>query len=470
MKNLYLHLDCKYSENLLTKVLNQEGHLNNNYKLFTIQDIKNELNIENEEQITEDILKQFIQSHHIDIQWDEYENVIWDMVLKPPLINNEINNEEQVNNKQQQLACNYYCIRKGLIRKAQFAAVMNKYISKKGDKTILFKAIPETYLYELDDPEYFEESLYDIYDVVQSLENNQKLLEENNNLQLTTWILKPSITNKGAEIFIFNSLEQLQNYFTKKHEQALEAIKKQEEQEENGENQELSENNNDPYDDLRQLREWVIQRYVDRPLLLCGNRKFHMRVYVLAVSNLKVYVYDQILALFALKPFKQGLLEDKFSHITNTCIQVNEKEFIESESVKLFWKLHQEDTIKLNDLINIFEQVKAITGETFLACSSELSFMPLNHCFELYGLDFLVDQDLNVSLLEVNAGPDFKQTGNDLDSVIYGLFRETCDIALENNESKVFNNNGNSETELDSYYNNEERGRMHLVLDKKGMC
>ena len=53
-------------------------------------------------------------------------------------------------------------------------------------------------------------------------------------------------------------------------------------------------------------------------------------------------------------------------------------------------------------------------------------FQPLSNAFEIFGVDFLVDDTLNVWLLELNAFPDFKQTGTELqDAVIGGLFDET---------------------------------------------
>ena len=460
--NLLIHLDCSYSQQLLLRVLTSpEEELSSKflaqYNIFTREDVlkfASETCADDEEPaalLYEQCVEKFIKHFNIHVQWDEYENIAWDLVMKAQHHESSLDKSLPTS---EPLRCNYYCVRKGLIRKAQFASVLNRYITKKLDKqetTYLKNAIPETYLYELDDPEYFDESLYDIYEVVESLEENERKLQEEStkdDAKLTTWILKPSITNKGAEIFIFNSLEALKNYFTQKHEQ----VRVEEEEVNESSEQRV---------DLRQLREWVIQRYVDRPLLLCSGRKFHMRVYVVSVGALQVYVYDQILALFALRPFDMNRVNDTFSHITNTCVQVNEVDFKESESVKLFWNLDKEDAEHISrlQLERIFEQVKKITGETFEAVSGELNFMPLPHCFELYGLDFLVDESHEVYLLEVNAGPDFKQTGKELDRVIYNLFKQTAKVVLLNDTNDCIVGDENAAT--------FGKGQLHRVLSKE---
>lgn len=43
----------------------------------------------------------------------------------------------------------------------------------------------------------------------------------------------------------------------------------------------------------------------------------------------------------------------------------------------------------------------------------------------------MVDADLNVSLLEVNSYPDFKQTGDELSGLIDGLFEGVVDVAVK---------------------------------------
>jgi hypothetical protein len=82
---------------------------------------------------------------------------------------------------------------------------------------------------------------------------------------------------------------------------------------------------------------------------------------------------------------------------------------------------------------NIKSRIQNIVHDVFCAYENEYTiFAPMSNCFEVYGLDFMVDADMNVSLLEVNPGPDFKQTGERLRSVIIDLFRDTAEIVLKN--------------------------------------
>jgi hypothetical protein len=82
----------------------------------------------------------------------------------------------------------------------------------------------------------------------------------------------------------------------------------------------------------------------------------------------------------------------------------------------------------------VLRDVHGITAELFAAFENEYTvFAPMSNCFELFGLDFMVDDALNVSLLEVNPGPDFQQTGDRLRSVIVTLWEETFQVVLDAN-------------------------------------
>lgn len=51
-----------------------------------------------------------------------------------------------------------------------------------------------------------------------------------------------------------------------------------------------------------------------------------------------------------------------------------------------------------------------------------MHFQTLPNAFEVFGLDFLVDERGGAWLLEVNAFPDFRQTGDELRGVVAGLW------------------------------------------------
>ena len=188
-----------------------------------------------------------------------------------------------------------------------------------------------------------------------------------------------------------------------------------------------------------------MQRYLSSVLLLKG-RKFHIRAYVVAVSAIRVYFNQNCLALCSgtrYKPnFRKSDPSSLFAHITNTAYQGVDPGFNEQECV-LLWSEEDIAPILLSDgtcrtieeakekIKHVLRQMENITAELFSAYQNEISvFVPLEECFEHYGLDFLVDDNWNVYLLEVNPGPDFKMTGERLQFVIEDLMGDTIDAAL----------------------------------------
>eukprot|EP00904_Undaria_pinnatifida_P005495 jgi/Undpi1/2075/HiC_scaffold_12.g05461.m1 len=211
--------------------------------------------------------------------------------------------------------------------------------------------------------------------------------------------------------------------------------------------------------DSPDIREWVLQDYVERPLLAEG-RKFHLRAYVLA--GLWVHLFDDILLLRAAKPYpctsggaggggsgtgggREAFCdEDPLAHITNTARQAEDKSFSEEENVWVLGDMvgelerqgrSSEDALAKVDAIAA--DVRALTVDLFRAFRGEFAvFSPLPGCFEHFGLDFMVDEDFHVWLLEANPGPDFKQarlrdTGSRLKHVIGDLVEDTMRICLD---------------------------------------
>lgn len=346
MSNLkaQVHLDEPYTHQCVKKALENSTRLN-----WTIGD---DVYPDNADQ----------DLANVQLQWLEYELINWHHLAKNP-----------------NTLANAYCIRKGLIRKSQLAYNVTKYLSK-NPTSILTKAIPETWLFELDHVDYFEEAMNEVFEV------ERDLLDETTNHM---FIIKPSMANKAAGIKVFNSLDDLRAMF----------------EVEESSDEEEEEDDYDDREDLSQVREWVIQRYIDQPLLV-DERKFHIRAYVLAKSNIQVYLYRDMLALFAMKKYDTENLDDNLIHLTNTCIQQDEEEFNEQASVKLFWELGLDQ----KDLEHCFDQMKKILADIFDACTSEMTtFQAMPNAFELFGIDFMIDKDLNVYFLEANAVSTFNK-------------------------------------------------------------
>ena len=174
-----------------------------------------------------------------------------------------------------------YVVRKGLSRKAQLALQTKKYIAKRPN-CLLKNAMPFTMIVETWDA--FEDDIrmdfgmgaiatFDTPGLISHSSLTQKLawiLDEVKEVMTQKersdwlWILKPSVVNKGADIAVISSWENLL----------------------------------DKLEDVPDIREWVLQKYVPNPLTIEGY-KFHIRVYVLCVGALKVYVYDDMLLLLA---------------------------------------------------------------------------------------------------------------------------------------------------------------------------
>ena len=55
----------------------------------------------------------------------------------------------------------------------------------------------------------------------------------------------------------------------------------------------------------------------------------------------------------------------------------------------------------------------------------------MGNCFEVFGLDFMVTDKFETSLLEVNPGPDFRQTGDSLRKLIVNLWEGISRIVLD---------------------------------------
>lgn len=329
---------------------------------------------------------------------------------------------------------NAYIIRKALIRKHYLSNTVSSWVSKHPN-SLLRNHFKFGFDFELDYAEFLDDALLEAYELRDSLEKN----EERPDSEKEWWILKPGMSDRGQGIRLFNSEDQLREIFEgwevdeSDTESDSGSTPEQPEDEEEGKS-------GDQGVVTSQLRHFIAQPYIDPPLLLpsSSNRKFHIRTYVLAKGSLQVYVFKEMLALFAAKSYcapheEDDAVADLARHLTNTCFQ--EGGSSNEGSVRRFWDLdHHVPGLDADWKEQIFGQICAVTGEVFEAAARGMMvhFQTLPNAFELFGVDFLVDASGCVWLLEMNAFPDFGQTGADLREAVVGrLFEEVVDVAVK---------------------------------------
>eukprot|EP00667_Euglena_gracilis_P013803 EG_transcript_14255 len=192
----------------------------------------------------------------------------------------------------------------------------------------------------------------------------------------TVWIAKPSAGSKGAGILLSRSCDAVLAHV----------------------------------DGCRRPKElFVAQRYIDRPLLV-GGRKFDIRCWVLLTAPFDIYLFNQASLRTASEPYDVQSLDRTLSHLTNHCLQMESENFGRWEPGNEMWWAQLDGYLAdrgdgrtvAGDLL---PQIRTICQASLLSVYDQLQLQGDYLAFQLFGFDFMVDEDLAVWLLEVNGSP-----------------------------------------------------------------
>lgn len=238
------------------------------------------------------------------------------------------------------------------------------------------------------------------------------------------WILKPSEGAKGEGIFIESSLVAIEAHLDAQEERAA---------------------TGEP------VSSWVVQQYIHNPLLLSeGQRKFDMRCWVLVDAEYGIHLYRHGVLRVASAAYDSSNVTDRFAHLTNHCIATEHPEYgkYEPTNEKFYPAFDEElkqrypslarqaagsrlfgreaaglgaapataETVadvgatdeELGSVMEtvVLPQIRRHVVQTLLAARERLeSDGEYYRPFQLYGYDFLLDDELRVWLCEINASP-----------------------------------------------------------------
>ncbi|MDQ7728821.1 PqqD family peptide modification chaperone [Halomonas sp. SpR8] len=157
---------------------------------------------------------------------------------------------------------------------------------------------------------------------------------------------------------------------------------------------------------------WLVQEYVANPHTIRGH-KYVLRLYMLiaSIDPLRVYLYDQGFAKLASAPWSPDDIDNPFSQLTNPDINALNLdaeipvEFIDLDRYRHWLREQGHDDQALFDQLHDLATLTALSGvEAMRARSREDSADPRG-CYELIGLDCLVDDQLKPWILECNLSP-----------------------------------------------------------------
>ena len=136
-------------------------------------------------------------------------------------------------------------------------------------------------------------------------------------------------------------------------------------------------------------QQWILQKYIDNPLLL-NKKKFHIRIYVIInKKNKKInfFVYKKGFIYTAGKKY------NKYSNDLNSHLSGEDN----PNRVSLFDTKHPLYNI-------IWKQIKDLILKCIVPIYPYVKCPNINdHCYKFLGIDILIDQKYNLYLAEINS-------------------------------------------------------------------
>ncbi|XP_062871517.1 protein polyglycylase TTLL10 [Trichomycterus rosablanca] len=231
------------------------------------------------------------------------------------------------------------------------------------------------------------------------------------------WICKPTGLNQGRGIFLLRMPEEMSALKTRM--------------------QLLSDNNTNKR--MRRPQAYVVQQYIQNPLLLKG-KKFDVRSYFLIACTSPYMVFFRHGYVRLTCDLYDPISSNLTAHLTNQYMQKKNPLYsiVKEETV---WSMeHFNEYVNENFMgprglpedwvLGVFtKRMQQIIIHCFLAVKSKLE-CKLGY-FDLIGCDFLIDENFKVWLLEMNCNPALHTNCEVLKEVVPKTVTETLDLTIE---------------------------------------
>ena len=187
----------------------------------------------------------------------------------------------------------------------------------------------------------------------------------------------------------------------------------------------------------------LIQKYIEKPLCYKG-RKCDMRLWVLLSFDFNLYLFKEGHFKATSLPYDVKS-KDSFVHITNYSVQKYNENFAKFEtgneiSFKDF-ELSVDNEINVKK--DLLPKIKEIIMHSMKSVNNKINKNERKLCFEIFGYDFMFDEDYVPYLLEINTNPGLEISSPLIEMLIPRMiddaFKLTLDKVFLLNETNIEN-------------------------------
>ncbi|CAM9125305.1 unnamed protein product, partial [Ectocarpus fasciculatus] len=265
------------------------------------------------------------------------------------------------------------------------------------------------------------ERVHNILYRLQALSTNQSALNGSGEDSKNIWIVKPAAKSRGRGISTFVDLDKLLQY--------CDVAQKGQGSGSGG------------------ATMWIVQKYMENPMVI-ASRKFDLRQWVLVTdwNPLTIYFFDEAYCRFSSEEYttSEDSLDNSFVHLVNQSVNKNNSDkkghvvcAENGEEINGFmWSCEQFKKYLAfkNGGVDIWTEkmqprMKEIAKVT-LGCAVDMIEHRKNS-WELYGFDYMVDDEYNAWLIEVNSSPACDYSTSTTERYVQKALVELLSVTLD---------------------------------------
>lgn len=181
-------------------------------------------------------------------------------------------------------------------------------------------------------------------------------------------------------------------------------------------------------------KKFVIQKYIERPLLM-EKKKFDIRLYIMVTPNSRVYQYQEMYIRVSAYDFDLDNMQ-KFGHLNNIALQKYSTNYDGEKAVITTQMLEDHVKEKINPDFQFEKDIRPKLNRIIAIMATFISekftlFHATKKYFEIFGLDFMIDEDNGVWLIEANTNPALSTGNSYLDKLIPRMLDDAWKMTLD---------------------------------------